>query len=108
MITRIWHGWTTPQNAHAYEELLRAEVFHGIEDRQIEGFKGIDLLRRTHPDEVEFITIMWFDSMAAVHAFAGSDYETAVVPPAARALLTHFDAKSAHFATLERRVPSHA
>jgi heme-degrading monooxygenase HmoA len=105
MITRIWHGWTTPQNAQAYEELLRTEIFQGIVTRRIEGFRGIDLLRRSHPEEVEFVTIMWFDSLAAVQAFAGPDHEAAVVPPAARALLHRFDARSAHYETVERRVP---
>jgi heme-degrading monooxygenase HmoA len=104
MIARIWHGWTTPENAQAYEELLRSEIFQGIAARRIEGFRGIDLLRRDHPDEVEFVTVMWFDSLAAVRVFAGPDYELAVVPPAARALLRRFDSRSAHYDTLERRV----
>ena len=105
MITRIWHGWTTPENAEAYESLLRTEIFQGILSRRLEGFRGIDLLRRIQADEVEFITIMWFDTLAAVQAFAGPDYEIAVVPPAARALLHRFDARSAHYETVERRVP---
>jgi hypothetical protein len=105
MITRIWHGWTTLQNAQAYEDLLRTEIFENILGRRIEGFRGIDLLRRTHPDEVEFVTIMQFDSLSAVQAFAGPDYELAVVPPAARAVLLRFDARSAHYDTIERRIP---
>lgn len=105
MITRIWHGWTTPQNADAYERLLRSEIFQGIVTRHIAGFRGIDLLRRSLADEVEFVTIMWFDSLAAVQVFAGADYEGAVVPPAARALLRRFDARSAHYETVERRMP---
>jgi hypothetical protein len=105
VITRIWQGWTTLPNAQAYEELLRTEIFHGIVGRRIEGFRGIDLLRRSHANEVEFVTIMWFDSLDAVQAFAGPDYEVAVVPPAARALLRRFDARSAHYETVERRAP---
>jgi len=103
MITRIWHGWTTPQNADAYERLLRDEIFQGIAARRIEGFRGIDLLRRVQTDEIEFVTVMWFDSLAAVRDFAGADYEVAVVPPAARALLRRFDARSAHYETVDRR-----
>lgn len=83
MISRIWHGWTTPANADAYEALLKTEIFQGIERRQIAGYRGINLLRRNLGDEVEFVTIMWFDSIEAVRAFAGKDYEVAVVPPAA-------------------------
>src|SRR5215207_4361293 len=87
MITRIWHGWTTLTNADRYEQLLRAEIFTGIVGREIPGFRDIQLLRRPVGSEVEFVTIMRFDSLDAVRTFAGSDYEVAVVPDAARALL---------------------
>ena len=81
MISRIWHGWTTPANADAYEQLLRREIFVGIARRQIPGYRGIDLLRREDNATVEFVTMMLFDSLDAVRAFAGDDYERAVVPP---------------------------
>ena len=103
MISRVWHGWTTPANADKYEALLRSEIFEGIGNRKIAGFLGIDLLRRPHADEVEFVTIMWFESLDAVRTFAGADYDVAVVPPAARAVLSHFDARSAHYDVRERR-----
>ncbi|HEV2853351.1 MAG TPA: antibiotic biosynthesis monooxygenase [Thermoanaerobaculia bacterium] len=97
MIGRIWHGWTAPENADAYESLLRHEIFKGIEDRGIAGYLGIQLFRRSLGAEVEFITIMWFDSLEAVRAFAGDDHEVAVVPPPARALLSRFDERSQHY-----------
>jgi len=97
MIMRIWHGWTTPGNADAYEALLRSEIFVGIQGRRIPGYRGIQLLRRESGDEVEFVTIMRFDSLEAVRVFAGDDYGTAVVPPAARAILAHFDERSQHY-----------
>ena len=97
MISRIWHGWTTLKNAEAYESLLKGEIFLGIKTRKIDGFKGIHLLRRNIEEEVEFITIMWFDSLESVRAFAGEDYELAVVPPKARNLLSRFDARSQHY-----------
>lgn len=97
MISRIWHGWTTPENADVYESLLKSEIFHGIEDREIPGYKGIHLLRRDHGDEVEFITIMWFENLNAVRSFAGEDYEVAVVPEKAQAALSRYDARSQHY-----------
>ncbi len=97
MIARIWHGWTTPGNADAYEALLKEEIFAGIQERHIPGFKGIQLLRRDNGEEVEFITIMRFDSLDAVRQFAGQDYETAVVPEKARMLLALFDSRSQHY-----------
>ncbi|MGI8772085.1 MAG: antibiotic biosynthesis monooxygenase [Acidobacteriaceae bacterium] len=105
MITRIWHGYTTPANADAYESLLRSEILPGI--HRIAGYQGAHLLRRTLPrtgsaDEVEFVTLTYFDSLDAVRAFAGEDYEACVVPGEARALLSHFDARSAHYETILR------
>jgi len=97
MISRIGHGWTTPENADNYEALLNDEIFVGIKSRSIRGFRQIQLLRRPLGAEVEFVTIMEFDSLDAVREFAGEDYEVAVVPPAARAVLAHFDARSQHY-----------
>ena len=97
MIARIWHGWTSPANADAYESLLRNEIFVGIQNRHIQGFNEIQLLRRSVGAEEEFVTIMWFDNFDSVRAFAGDDYELAVVPPNARQLLAHFDARSQHY-----------
>ncbi len=103
MICRIWHGWTTPSNADAYERLLRDEILVGIGERQLAGFRGIQLLRRPADPEVEFVTMMWFATLDAVRAFAGEDYERAVVPPEARALLARFDARSLHYEVKETR-----
>jgi len=102
MISRIWHGWTNPENADAYEALLKREIFIGIQDRGIAGFRGIELFRRESGSEVEFVTVMWFDSLDAVRSFAGENYELAVVPPKARALLSHFDERSQHYQVIAR------
>jgi hypothetical protein len=97
VISRVWHGWTTHANADAYEQLLKSEIFVNIRERHIVGYRGIHLLRRSLDHEVEFVTIMWFDSIEAVRAFAGEDYEAAVVPAKARKLLSRFDARSQHY-----------
>ena len=97
MISRIWHVWTTTQNADAYEALLLNEIFSGIEARAIPGYRGIQLLRRASGAEVEFVTIVWFETIEAVVNFAGEDFEVPVVPEAQRALLARFDARSQHY-----------
>lgn len=102
MISRIWHGYTNSENADAYESLLKEEIFVGIRGRRIPGFREIQLFRRDLGAEVEFVTVMWFDSLDAVRIFAGPDHEAAVVPPKARALLARFDARSAHYEVRER------
>ena len=120
MITRVWHGWTTPANAPKFEALLKEEIFVGIARREIPGYHGISLLKRPVGHEVEFfyyifliktieascrtrvefVTVMWFSDLDAVRLFAGADYETAVVAPKARSLLSRFDGRSANYETV--------
>lgn len=97
MISRIWHGWAVSGNADKYEALLKEEIFIGILNRHIRGFKSIQLLRREVGREVEFVTIMLFDALDSIREFAGEDYEVAVVPEKARALLSRFDERSQHY-----------
>jgi len=103
MICRQWRGWTTPDNADGYERIVRGEVIPGIEARAIPGFRHIDLLRRETGDEIEFVTLMWFDSIEAIKAFVGDDHAAAHVPDAARAVLARFDERVSHFEVLDRR-----
>lgn len=97
MIARIWHGWTAPEHAARYEQLLENEIFPGIAAKGVTGYRGIRLLRRPVGAEVGFATIMWFDSWEAVRQFAGEDYERAYVPAKAREVLARFDERSQHF-----------
>ncbi len=97
MITRVWHGWTTPENADTYQRLLETEILPGIAAKEIPGYRGAHLLRRAIDAEVEFITLLWFDSLDSVRAFMGEDYEIAYVPDKARAVLSRFDARSQHY-----------
>ena len=103
MICRIWRGWTTPQNAAVYQDLLVSTIIPGIEARGIAGFRHIDLMRREAGEEVEFATIMWFDDLPSVKAFVGDDHEAAHVPAAARAVLSRFDERALHYDVFDRR-----
>ncbi len=102
-IKRIWRGWTTIQNADAYQQLLRDEVFPGIEAKNIPGLRGIELLRLDSDDEVGFVVIMRFDSLQDLIAFQGEDYRRGYVPDAARALLSRYDEFAQHYEEIERR-----
>lgn len=97
MIARIWQGWTTPENADRYERLLKEMIFPGIAAKDIAGYRGIQLFRRTLGFEVEFMTLMWFDSWDAVKQFGGKDFERANVPAEAREILARFDERARHF-----------
>ena len=95
MIGRLWRGWTVAEKADAYEKLLRTEVLPGIHG--IDGYRGAYALRREVTEGAEFVTLTLWDSMDAVRRFAGEDYEIAVVPEKAQALLTRYDRTSAHY-----------
>lgn len=95
MIARIWHGWTKPENAEAYRTLLVTNILPGI--HRVRGYRGSYLLRRKHPDEVEFVTLTLWESKEAVEEFAGPDSAHAVVPEEARKLLVRFDDRSDHY-----------
>lgn len=97
MIERIWHGWTDLDKADAYENLLKNEIFININNKKIKGYKGIKLLTRKLDGEMEFITIMQFDSVQSIIDFAGDDYENCVVPEVAQQLLKRYDKKSQHY-----------
>ena len=95
MIARVWHGYTKPENADAYEAMLKPELLPGI--GKAKGYQGSYLLRRQLDTEIEFITIMLWDSLDDIKAVAGSDYEAAVIPEERRKYLARYDAKSAHY-----------
>lgn len=102
-IKRIWHGWTSPENGDVYENLLRDEIFPGIEAKNIPGLRAIELLRDDREGEVAFITIMTFDSLANVTEFMGEDYARSYVPDAAQKVLRRYDEFAAHFEVRESR-----
>jgi antibiotic biosynthesis monooxygenase (ABM) superfamily enzyme len=91
MIARIWHGWTKRADAKTYEILLRDEIFPSIDARKINGYRGAELFIREDGDEVEFVTLLRFDSMAAVKEFAGADPSKPVIYPKAEALIIRME-----------------
>lgn len=105
-VKRIWHGWTSPENADKYQALLNQEIFPGIEQKNIPGYVSMELLRRDLDEEVEFVTIMTFESIENVIDFNGSDYELSYVPDVARAVLTRWSELSSHYQAIENRVYS--
>jgi hypothetical protein len=102
-VCRLWRGWTTPENADSYERVVRGEVIPGIEARAIAGFRHIDLMKRDLGDEIEFQTLMWFDSLDHIKAFTGEDHEVSHVPPAARAVLKRYNERASHYEVIDRR-----
>jgi antibiotic biosynthesis monooxygenase (ABM) superfamily enzyme len=91
MIARIWHGWTKPAHAMAYENMLRDEIFPSIAARKISGYHGAELFIREDGNEVEFVTLLRFDSMEGVNEFAGADETRPVIFPGVEQLLTRME-----------------
>ncbi|MFW9769006.1 MAG: antibiotic biosynthesis monooxygenase [Candidatus Thorarchaeota archaeon] len=91
MLCRLWRGWTTRSNADLYEKYLKDVIFKEIEEMDIEGYERFQLFRNDKNDEVEFITIMYFQTLEAIKQFVGEDYTQAFLPEKERKLLSRFD-----------------
>ena len=96
MIARIWRGWTKPADAKVYENMLRSEIFPSIAARKISGYHGAELFIREDANEMEFVTLLRFDSMEGVKEFAGADETRPVIYPGVEQLLTRME-RSQHY-----------
>jgi heme-degrading monooxygenase HmoA len=95
VIARIWHGYTKPEHADTYESMLKPELLPNVS--KVKGYRGSYLLRREVGNEIEFVTIMLWDSIDAIRAVTGADYQTAVIPEERRKYLSHYDVTSTHY-----------
>jgi heme-degrading monooxygenase HmoA len=95
MIARLWHGYTTPDNADAYQSMLQPELLPGLSGKK--RYRGSYLLRRSLGDEIEFITVILWDSLDDIRAIAGDDYEAAVIPDERKRVLSRWDEIAAHY-----------
>ena len=102
-VKRVWHGWTTKENADAYQHILLNEVIPGIEAKEIPGLRKFEVMRIELDDEVEFVTMITFDSVQNVIAFQGEDYKKAYVPDAAQQVLKRWDLECPHYEMVETR-----
>lgn len=102
-IKRVWHGWTNKENADLYQTILLNEVLPGIEAKQISGYKQIEVLRIEQDNEVEFVTIMTFESIQNVIAFQGEDYKRSYVPDFAQKVLKRWDREAMHYELIDTR-----
>jgi len=95
MVVRIWRGQATLENASAYCKHVTQTVFPSLTN--IQGHQGAYLLQRETNGQVEFLAVTLWDSIKAIKNFAGEDEETAIVEPAARAVLADFDDFARHY-----------
>lgn len=95
MIARVWHGSTKPEHADAYESMLKPELLPGISKAR--GYRGSFLMRRDVGTEVEFITILLFDSIDDIRTVAGPQYQESIIPEERRQYLSKHDEKAAHY-----------
>lgn len=102
-IKRVWHGWTTKKNAESYQNILQNEVIPGIEAKKIEGLRKFEIFKIDLDQEVEFLTIITFDSLQDVISFQGTDYQKAYIPDAAKKVLKRWDEEIPHYQLIETR-----
>ncbi len=103
MICRYWRGWTTPENADAYEKLIRHKIMPEIVGRNIPGLLRYQILRRDIDEEIEFGVQIWFDSLQSIEAFAGRDIGAAHMPEAAQKVLKRWDDRVVHYKVLDEK-----
>jgi hypothetical protein len=98
MICRLWRGWTKKYNADAYDAYLKDELFPRLhQELKDRGYIGFHVLRLAREDEVEFVTLVWFDSRDAVRSFAGDNYELPVISPKGQSLLSRYSDHCDHY-----------
>ena len=102
MIKRIWHGWTTRENSDKYIDVLTRVVIPSIEEKRIPGYRGVEIFKKDNGDEIEFITIITFDTLQNVIDFQGENYTRAYVPDAAQAVLKRWDHHCSHYEVIDR------
>jgi len=102
-IKRVWHGWTTKENADKYQDILMNEVLPGIEAKEISGYRKIEVLRTEHEHEVEFATIMTYNSLEDVIGLQGADYKKCYVPDAAQTVLKRWDQEVVHYDLIDTK-----
>ena len=106
MICRMWRGWTAPDHADAYERYLTGELFPRLQTELTgQGYRGYHLLRLEKASETEFVTLVWFESLAAVQSFAGANYERPVISEKARGWLAHYAERCEHYELSSFRWP---
>lgn len=95
MIARIWHGYTKPEHADAYEAMLKPELLPGI--GKVPGYRGGYVLRRTLEGEIEFMTIMIWESLEALRTVAGPNYTVSIIPEDRLKYLSRHESHAAHY-----------
>lgn len=95
-MVRVWKGYGTREGVDRYtQEHFAGTVLAQL--RTIDGFLGANVLIRDTASETQVVVATLWKSMGAVRAFAGNDYERAVVDPVVRDLLSRFDDNVTHF-----------
>lgn len=100
MISRQWHGIVKAGFENAYIRHLQVETFPAM--RNLPGFLGVSILRRAVSGGTQFLIVSRWESLDAIHAFAGERIESAVVPHKARDMMVSFDQSVRHYEIVDQ------
>ncbi len=95
MIARVWHCTAAADKTADYLAYFQRAVLPEL--NQIDGYKGVYILRRALGDDVELTVQTFWETEVAVRRFAGQKIENAVITPEAQALLLRFDTTVTHY-----------
>ncbi len=104
MIARLWTAKSRSTETNRYLSHLTEIIVPKL--TAIEGFLGIDVLRRHRAGVDELVVITLWETMEAIRGFAGADEELAVVSPEAQALLQSYDTRATHYEVVHARKPN--
>jgi heme-degrading monooxygenase HmoA len=96
VIARIWRGAVQRSDADGYERYMEATGVPAY--AATPGNRGVWMLRRDTAERTEFVMFTLWESLDAVKAFAGDDYETAVFYPEDERFLVERDLTATHYA----------
>ena len=103
MIARVWRGVVATEDAAAYEQYMNEVAVGGYAD--VEGNRGVWMLRRPVEDGEEFMMYTLWDSIDAIKRFAGEDYATAVFYPEDERFLVRKELVSTHYEVVTEAEP---
>ncbi len=99
MITRVWRGRTDPAKADQYETFLKETAYPDYGN--VEGNRGWILMRRPAGDAVEFMFVSFWESLEALHRYAGDDPERPKYYPEDKAALLELPERADHYEVVD-------
>jgi heme-degrading monooxygenase HmoA len=95
MVVRMWHGRVPAEKAACYRAFLNARAIPDY--RSVPGNLSVHVLERPDGPVTHFVTLTFWESLAAIRAFAGEDVEKAKYYPEDAGYLLELEPAVVHY-----------